>query len=54
MFDKTGLAYLHTTHCLANGDVMISSLGTPEGERKGIKGVFIWWRASPLGTLVTG
>ena len=32
---KTGLGYLHTTHCLANGEVMISSLGTSDGEGEG-------------------
>ena len=32
---KTGLGYLHTTHCLASGEVMISSLGKPNGEGEG-------------------
>ena len=33
--EKTGLGFLHTTHCLANGEVMISSLGKPNGEGEG-------------------
>ncbi|XP_065841568.1 methanethiol oxidase-like [Oscarella lobularis] len=32
---KTGLASLHTSHCLANGNVMISAMGDPEGNGKG-------------------
>lgn len=32
---KTGLGFPHTTHCLANGEVMISSLGKPNGEGEG-------------------
>ncbi|CAI5465165.1 unnamed protein product [Closterium sp. Yama58-4] len=28
---KTGLAYLHTTHCLGSGEILISALGDPEG-----------------------
>ncbi len=33
---KTGLAYPHTSHCLANGQVMISMMGDPNGKAKGI------------------
>lgn len=36
VFEKTGLAYLHTSHCLANGDIMISAMGNPKGEAKGL------------------
>lgn len=32
---KTGLAYPHTTHCLGSGEIMISTMGDPEGENKG-------------------
>ncbi|KAM9110831.1 methanethiol oxidase isoform 3-T3 [Megaptera novaeangliae] len=32
---KCDLGYLHTTHCLASGEVMISSLGDPKGNGKG-------------------
>ncbi|KAI3436518.1 hypothetical protein D9Q98_005935 [Chlorella vulgaris] len=32
---KTGLAYLHTSHCLANGEVMISGMGDADGNAKG-------------------
>ncbi|XP_028759743.1 selenium-binding protein 2, partial [Neltuma alba] len=32
---KTGLAYPHTSHCLASGDIMISCLGDKEGNAKG-------------------
>ncbi|KAK8490344.1 hypothetical protein V6N13_009016 [Hibiscus sabdariffa] len=33
--EKTGLAYPHTSHCLASGDVMISFLGDKHGNAKG-------------------
>lgn len=33
---KCGLGYIHTSHCLASGEVMISSLGDPKGNGKGI------------------
>ncbi|XP_066465088.1 methanethiol oxidase-like [Eleutherodactylus coqui] len=32
---KCGLAYMHTSHCLGCGDVMINTLGDPEGNGKG-------------------
>uniref|UniRef100_A0A8C7ES25 Methanethiol oxidase n=1 Tax=Neovison vison TaxID=452646 RepID=A0A8C7ES25_NEOVI len=32
---KCGLGYIHTSHCLASGEVMISSLGDPKGNGKG-------------------
>ncbi|KAG8499868.1 hypothetical protein CXB51_006267 [Gossypium anomalum] len=32
---KTGLAYLHTSHCLASGDIMISFLGDKDGNAEG-------------------
>lgn len=32
---KTGLAYPHTSHCLASGDIMVSSLGDKYGNAKG-------------------
>nr|BDN86070.1 selenium binding protein 1 [Symplocarpus renifolius] len=32
---KTGLAYPHTTHCLASGDIMISCLGDKDGNANG-------------------
>lgn len=32
---KCVLAYLHTSHCLPSGEVMISTLGDPEGNSKG-------------------
>uniref|UniRef100_A0A8C5R2X4 Methanethiol oxidase n=2 Tax=Leptobrachium leishanense TaxID=445787 RepID=A0A8C5R2X4_9ANUR len=32
---KTGLANLHTSHCLGCGEIMISSLGDPSGKAKG-------------------
>ncbi|KAG6525446.1 hypothetical protein ZIOFF_015402 [Zingiber officinale] len=32
---KTGLAYPHTSHCLASGDIMISCLGDKDGNAKG-------------------
>ncbi|XP_053330758.1 methanethiol oxidase isoform X2 [Spea bombifrons] len=35
IFQKTGLVGLHTSHCLGSGDVMISTLGDPEGNGKG-------------------
>ncbi|PFX13462.1 selenium-binding protein 1-like isoform X1 [Stylophora pistillata] len=35
VFEKTGLAYLHTAHCLGSGEIMISALGSPEGKAEG-------------------
>nr|KYP57004.1 Putative selenium-binding protein [Cajanus cajan] len=32
---KTGLAYPHTSHCLASGDIMISCLGDKDGSAAG-------------------
>ncbi|KAF8388469.1 hypothetical protein HHK36_027141 [Tetracentron sinense] len=32
---KTGLAYPHTSHCLASGDIMVSCLGDEDGNAKG-------------------
>ncbi|THG00455.1 hypothetical protein TEA_025737 [Camellia sinensis var. sinensis] len=32
---KTGLAYPHTAHCLASGDITVSCLGDKEGKAKG-------------------
>lgn len=37
MHEKAGLGAPHTTHCLANGYVMISCMGDPEGNAKGMK-----------------
>jgi methanethiol oxidase len=31
----TGLSYLHSTHCLATGEIMISAMGDSDGEAKG-------------------
>ncbi|EXC33230.1 Selenium-binding protein 2 [Morus notabilis] len=35
IIQKTGLAYLHTSHCLASGDVVVSCLGDKDGNAKG-------------------
>jgi hypothetical protein len=35
IIEKTGLAFPHTAHCLANGDVMVSCLGDKEGRAEG-------------------
>ncbi|XP_038624514.1 methanethiol oxidase [Tachyglossus aculeatus] len=32
---RCGVAHLHTSHCLASGEVMISALGDPAGNAKG-------------------
>ncbi|KAI3997766.1 hypothetical protein MKX01_007653 [Papaver californicum] len=32
---KTGLAYPHTSHCLASGDIMVSCLGDKDGNAEG-------------------
>uniref|UniRef100_A0A7S0RZN5 Methanethiol oxidase n=1 Tax=Chlamydomonas leiostraca TaxID=1034604 RepID=A0A7S0RZN5_9CHLO len=32
---QTGLTYLHTSHCLGSGDIMISAMGDEEGKGKG-------------------
>ncbi len=31
----TGLAYLHSSHCLGSGDIMVSAMGTPAGNGVG-------------------
>jgi selenium-binding protein 1 len=33
--EKTGLAYPHTSHCLASGDILVSCLGDRNGNAKG-------------------
>ncbi len=33
--NTTGLAYPHTSHCLASSEIMISCMGDPKGEAKG-------------------
>ncbi|XP_027717373.1 methanethiol oxidase [Vombatus ursinus] len=35
VMSKCDLAYLHTSHCLPSGEVMISALGDPKGNAKG-------------------
>ncbi|KAL1059811.1 hypothetical protein V6Z11_1Z004900 [Gossypium hirsutum] len=35
IIEKTGLAYPHTSHCLANGDIIISFLGDKDGNAQG-------------------
>ncbi|KAK7400065.1 hypothetical protein VNO78_11264 [Psophocarpus tetragonolobus] len=35
IISKTGLAYAHTSHCLASGDVMVSFLGDKDGNAEG-------------------
>ena len=35
MHEKAGLGAPHTTHCLANGHVMISCMGDPKENAKG-------------------
>ncbi|KAF7837046.1 selenium-binding protein 1-like [Senna tora] len=35
IISKTGLAYPHTSHCLASGDIMVSCLGDKEGNAAG-------------------
>ncbi|GAU39506.1 hypothetical protein TSUD_68700 [Trifolium subterraneum] len=35
IISKTGLAYAHTSHCLASGDIMISFLGDKDGNAAG-------------------
>lgn len=36
LFWKANLANPHTSHCLGNGDILISCLGDPSGNGKGI------------------
>jgi len=31
----TGLSYLHTSHCLGSGDILVSAMGDEEGNAKG-------------------
>lgn len=33
--DKTGFAFLHSSHCLGSGEIMLSAMGDPNGEGKG-------------------
>lgn len=33
--EKTGLGFLHTVHCLANGEILISAVGDSEGNAEG-------------------
>ncbi|KAL7177135.1 hypothetical protein ACSBR2_030467 [Camellia fascicularis] len=35
VIQKTGLAYPHTAHCLASGDIMVSCLGDKDGKAEG-------------------
>ncbi|KAM0044985.1 putative selenium-binding protein [Helianthus debilis subsp. tardiflorus] len=35
IISKTGLAYPHTAHCLASGDIMVSCLGDKDGKAEG-------------------
>ena len=39
--EKAKLSYLHTSHCLANGQVMISAMGDVDGNAKGIEFVIL-------------
>lgn len=32
---KTGLCYMHTSHCLGSGEIMVSAMGDVEGNPKG-------------------
>ena len=38
---KAGLSAPHTSHCLGNGQIMISAMGDPDGKAKGILTVII-------------
>lgn len=35
IIQKTGLAYPHTAHCLASGDILVSCLGDKKGKAEG-------------------
>lgn len=35
ILEKTGLAYPHTSHCLASGDLLVSCMGDKDGNAKG-------------------
>ncbi|CAE6197801.1 unnamed protein product [Arabidopsis arenosa] len=39
--DKTGLAFPHTAHCLATGEILVSCLGDEEGNAKGMGFFFL-------------
>ena len=39
---KAKLSYPHTSHCLANGQVMISAMGDVDGNAKGIDFVILY------------
>lgn len=36
MLEKANLTNLHSTHCLADGNIMISSMGDKDGNGKGM------------------
>ena len=36
VISKTGLSVPHTSHCLGSGDIMISAMGDPQGNAKGM------------------
>lgn len=36
ILEKTGLAYPHTAHCLATGEIMVSCLGDKDGNANGL------------------
>ena len=36
MTEKCGMSAPHTTHCLGSGDIMISCMGDPKGDAKGM------------------
>ena len=35
VFEKAGIGWPHTSHCLANGQIMISGMGDKDGNAKG-------------------
>lgn len=35
IFAKTGLTFLHTSHCLGTGEIVVSAMGDGEGNAKG-------------------
>jgi hypothetical protein len=40
-----GVAYPHTSHCLGSGDIMISTMGAPDGKVRGRQNTKGWQQA---------
>ena len=48
VFEKAGIGWPHTSHCLANGQVMISGMGTKDGSGKGNAIHYSFCKTNPI------